>query len=65
MKLLDDGLLPDCRHLYPWGRLHVHLSAGWSHISYSKVTQEHLDEEVSEFIKMWDSLSHDCWKADL
>jgi hypothetical protein len=34
MKLLDDGLLPDCRNVYPRGRLHVHVSAGWSHISY-------------------------------
>jgi hypothetical protein len=32
MKLLDNGLLQDCRNLYPWGRLH--FSAGWSHISY-------------------------------
>jgi hypothetical protein len=46
MKLLDDGLLPGCRNLFLCGRLHVHFSAGWS-----KITQEHLNEEVPEFMK--------------
>jgi hypothetical protein len=39
MKRLDDGLLPDSRNLYPWGSLHVHFSAGLSHILYKSDTR--------------------------
>jgi hypothetical protein len=53
MKLLDDGLIPDCQnctpgkdYLYTWERLHVHFSAGGATSRTSKVTEEHLDEEM-------------------
>jgi hypothetical protein len=47
MQLLDDGLQPDCRRLYPGNDYILQQDGATSHTS--RVTQEHLREETSEF----------------
>ena len=72
MELLEDGLLPDCRHLYPNDTYIFQQDGATSHTS--RVTQEYLEQNTPEFIKkdewppqspdlnpmdysVWDSLS--------
>lgn len=72
MELLEDGLLPDCRQLYPNDTYIFQQDGATSHTS--RVTQEYLEQNTPKFIKkdewppqspdlnpmdysVWDSLS--------
>ncbi len=64
MNLLDEGLLPDCRRLYP-NTINIFQQDGApSHTS--NATQIHLEEVVPEFIKKdeWPPQSPDCNPMD-
>ena len=77
IKLLDDGLLPDCRRLYPENDFIFQQDVAPSHTS--NTTQTHLEQVVPHFIKkdewppqspdltpmdytIWDSLSEKVYK---
>ena len=49
VKLLDEGLLPDCRRLYPSDDFIFQLDGAPSHTS--RITQGHLEECTPVFIK--------------
>ena len=78
IKLLDDGLLPDCRRLYPENDFIFQQDGAPSHTS--NATQTHLEQAVPHFIKkdewppqspdlnpmdytIWDSLSEKVYKG--
>ena len=78
IKLLDDGLLPDCRRLYPENDFIFQQDGAPSHTS--NATQTHLEQVVPHFIKkdewppqspdlnpmdytIWDSLSEKVYKG--
>ena len=48
IKLLDDNLLPDCHMLYPDNDFIFQQDRAPSHTS--RITQEHLDANMPEFI---------------
>ena len=77
-KLLEDGLLPDCRHLYPQDNYIFQQDGATSHTS--KATQDYLRRKTPDFIKkdqwppqspdlnpmdysIWDSLSEKVYKG--
>lgn len=64
MKLLEDGLLPDCRRLYPENNYIFQQDGAASHTS--KVTQAYLEQSTPEFIKKddWPPQSPDCNPMD-
>lgn len=64
MELLDNGLLPDCRRLYPLNDYIFHQDGAPSHTS--KITQAHLEEVTPEFIQKdsWPPQSPDCNPMD-
>ena len=49
IKLLDDGLLPDCRRLFPENDFIFQQDGAPSHTS--NATQTHLEQVVPHFIK--------------
>ena len=52
IKLLDDGLLPDCRRLYPATVSGLYVPTGWGPLPYtSNATQTDLEQVVPHFIK--------------
>ena len=78
IKLLDDGLLPDCRRLYPENDFIFQQDGAPSHTS--NATQSHLEQVVPHFIKkdqwppqspdlnlmdytIWDPLSEKVYKG--
>jgi len=64
MQLLGDGLLPDCRRLYPNNDYIFQQDGATSHTS--RVTQEYLEANTPEFIKKdeWPPQSPDCNPMD-
>ena len=64
VKLLDEGLLPDCRRLYPSDDFIFQQDGAPSHTS--RITQGHLEECTPVFIKKdeWPPQSPDCNPMD-
>lgn len=64
MKLLEEGLLPDCRRLYPNEGFIFQQDGATSHTS--RVTQSYLEENTPNFIKKdeWPPQSPDCNPMD-
>lgn len=64
IKLLDEGLLPDCRRLYPNDDYIFQQDGATSHTS--RKTQQHLEGRVPNFIKKdeWPPQSPDCNPMD-
>jgi len=64
MKLLEDGLLPDCRRLYPNNDYVFQQDGAASHTS--NATQSYLNDATPKFIKKdeWPPQSPDCNPMD-
>lgn len=64
MKLLDDGLIPDCRRLYTNNNYIFQQDGAPSHTS--RITQDHLKDTVPELINKddWPPQSPDCNPMD-
>ena len=64
INLLDNGLLPDCRHMYPNNDYIFQQDGAPSHTS--RVTQDHLNHESPNFIRKdeWPPQSPDCNPMD-
>lgn len=64
IKLLDDGLIPDCFNLYPEHDFVLQQDGATCHTS--NATQNHLQESVPAFIKKdeWPPQSPDCNPMD-
>jgi len=64
INLLDNGLLPDCRRMYPNNDYIFQQDGAPSHTS--RVTQDHLNDESPNFIKKdeWPPQSPDCNSMD-